>query len=189
MTHKDKILTAHKSGQIIRIYEHRTDGYIDGFVSAVGEEYFMLEQISDTIHFDGFYCLAFTDVTNCDAPAPYHEFKQKALKARKLTHSVAPDLDLSSLPLLLDTARKAFPILTLHMKFDDDEDDYEEDLSDVCYIGKVTQITETHVMLQGITPDASWEAEIVSYELDLIYGTSFGGAYEEALLLVANSNN
>lgn len=184
MTYREKILDAHKSGHIIRIHsEERTDGHVDGFVAAVGLEFFVLEILSETIHLDGFNCMRFTDVTGCENPAPYQEFMLKVIAARNLKRAPTPELNLSSLWSLLETGRKTFPIATLHMQYDDDPDEYEEDLSNVCYIGEITEVRSTDVVMRCITPGAEWDPEQETFDLSNVYRVDFGGGYEEALLL------
>lgn len=185
MTYREKILEAHKSGHIVRIRsEDRTEGHVDGFVAAVGVEFFALEIFNETIHLDGLNCMRFTDVTGCESPAPYHEFKLRVIEARNLKRAPTPELNLSSLRSLLQTSQKTFPIATLHMQFDDDPDEYEEDLSDVCYIGEITKVRGTNVVMRCITPGAEWDPELETFDLNNVYRVDFGGGYEEALLLV-----
>ena len=178
-----KIVAAQTSGQIVRVY--RDEERVDGFVTAVGKTFFILEIFSETIHLNGFNCFRFEDVEDCEVPAPNEAFKLKVLQARKIQRTPAPNIDLASTSALLKSAAQAFPVATIHLKYDDEDDAYDEDLSDVCYIGKIMEVNSTEVTLHEILPDAEWNNERTTYPLELIDRVDFAGGYEEALLLVA----
>ena len=81
---------------------------------------------------------------------------------------------------LLLSANKHFPLVTIHL---------EEVDPDVCYIGKVSGVDKEFVKLMCITPDGEWEEEESFYYLKDITRIDFGGAYEDALDLVATKTD
>jgi hypothetical protein len=154
--------------------DHGTTGY----VCAVSTQLVLLQVVSDEIHFNGFSIVRMRDLTGVDAPAPHREFVELALKLRKLRRARAPRVDIANLQTLLSTIHPAFPLVTLHREAVD---------PDVCHIGLITQVTARSVDLLEITPDAHWETHLDRYALREITRIDLGGAYEEALHLVASS--
>jgi hypothetical protein len=76
---------------------------------------------------------------------------------------------------LLQTASRAFPVITIHR---------EKIAPDVCHIGSLTELTENRVSLLEIGPDACRDDTLLSYRISEITRIDFGGGYEEALILV-----
>ncbi|UTW56645.1 hypothetical protein [Kordiimonas sp. SCSIO 12610] len=165
-----------KAGDIVRIYRSNIeDGFFDGFVAGIGDEFFALEIFDDACRLDGFSCVRYDDVTEFKL-TPYADFNRHFMRLNSIKKNVLPSIDLSSLKSLLITAGCQFPIITIHIDYEDES---------VCYIGKVESVTDTNIDILYVTPDAEWE-DIETYALDEINRVDFGGAYERALLMVAN---
>jgi hypothetical protein len=58
---------------------------------------------------------------------------------------------------------------------------------DTCIIGKVVDISESHLHFLEIGPDAVWEEKPSKTRLSDITRVQFGGGYEEALHLVGGN--
>lgn len=176
---KSKLEEAATNASLVRVYRANfEDGWAEGYVAATGPKFFALEFVDDWIRFNGYLCLRYEDVTECVNPAPHYEFHERALELRGLSRKSWPNIDISGLPLLLETAGSIYPVVTLHT---------EEEYPDECYIGAVSCVRSTQVDLLEISPDGQWDTLVTPYDLDKITRVDFGGAYEEALVLVANS--
>lgn len=84
-------------------------------------------------------------------------------------------MDLSSISALIRSASKLLPLITVHR---------ERKKPDSCWIGTIVEIQKSHVLMQEIGPDASWEKRASRFSLEEITRVDFGGGYEEALQLV-----
>lgn len=176
MEFKRQLEDAQAHSSIVRVSRAGLeDGAASGYMAALGPEFFALELIDDSIRFNGYDCLRYADISECEVPDPHAEFMTAALSARGLTRKPDLPVDLGSLPSLLLTAQASFPLVTIHLEDDDN----------VCFIGKVIEIADEKLQLLEVTPDADWEATPTSHDLATITRVSFGGAYEEALYLVA----
>ncbi len=174
---KSKIAKAFNDGEIARVFRgNLEDGWADGYVAAIGKDYFALSLIDKSIRFDGFNCFRFKDITTCIVPAPHADFLEAALKKRKDKRPKHEALDLSSLASLILSAAVQFPSLTVH---------FESEEVRVCHIGKPLTVGDDHMLMLEVTPDGTWETSPQLHDLSQITRVDFGGAYEEALLLVA----
>jgi hypothetical protein len=177
MNLKRQLLKAMGSDALIRLERSNVeDGSISGYVVALGPEFFLMEVLDDSIRLDGFYCLRYRDVTNCKVPSPTHEFVEKALQIREFTRAEKPQIDLSSIGALLESAGAASPVITIHP---------EEADPGTCFIGRFVHLNGNILQLMEITPDGEWDDEPEEHAIDEITRVDFGGGYEEALLLVA----
>lgn len=173
---KNAIEDAQARGEIIRVYrEGLEDGWADGFVAGIGPDFFALQLIDMSCRIDGFSCLRYCDVTDLVVPGPHAQFLERALLARGQTPCGGLAIDLTSLPTLIQSAGKAFPLVTIHYEKEDE----------ACYIGRVQSVTASEVHMLDISPDAQWNSMPTVRSLSGITRVDFGGAYEEALHLVA----
>lgn len=173
---KQQLEQARAADEIARIYRAGLDdGWVDGFVVALGPEFFALEILDKAVRLDGFNCLRYADVTECLVPAPHENFIRKALAARDAKRFEAFSVELTSLASLLVTASGVFPLVTIHLEGNETG----------CFIGKVLAIESGELKLLHITPDAEWEDDPTPYALRGITRVDFGGGYEEALHLAA----
>jgi len=102
----------------------------------------------------------------------------RVLKLKGICPEPLKGLDLSSWRELLASAASLFPLLTLH----------REKLNPrVCYVGRVSSMTEKVVALKKIDPDARW-GDTKRYRFRDLTKVDFGGGYEQALALVAADN-
>ena len=174
---KTKLTAAANDGEIVGVFRGSLEeGHLHGYVAAVGAAFFALQVIDDSIRFNGISCIRFTDVTKVVAPDPYAGFLIKALKARGEKRGKIKSIDLSSTHALVATAAKHYPLVTIHL---------EKAQPDVCYIGKILSVTDSKLTLLHVSPGAKWESSPEHYSLAEITRIDFGGAYEEALYLVA----
>jgi hypothetical protein len=164
-----------RSRRLVRFNRRFEEGKVRGYVLDVGSQFFLLALVSDRIWFDGFECFRIADVTEL-RPDPYARFAEKALEKRGEKRSRKPPVSVKNIQELLLTAGRKFPLVTIHR---------EEIDPDVCWIGRVLDITPEVVKILEVDPNGVWEKEPEEYPLNEITHVNFGGDYEDALYLVA----
>ncbi len=175
MAFAKEIRAAKASGQMVRIKREAFDEEGNtGYVVATGRTYFVLELVTSAARFDGMACMRYSDVTSV-APEEHASFLERALEARGAVRATQAPVDLSSLHAIIESAAKAFPVITLHVP--SDEMRYE------CFIGKVIEMGAEAVDFAHITRDAEWEEWLREIPYTEIMRVDFGGDYEEALFL------
>jgi hypothetical protein len=168
---------AMRTRQLVKFTRPFEDGYVYGFVLAIGPQFFLLALVDD-VRFNGFQCLRISDVRGLQVPAKYAAFVLAALKMRGERMPRRPRVKLGSLEQLLWSANRAFPLVTIHREKAD---------PDVCHIGRVSILQKGHVSLLEIGPDAVWDRVLSEYRLKEITRVDFGGDYEGALRLVGGA--
>lgn len=179
MKHALEIRAARAAGTMIRVgREHFESGTFDGYVLAIGPEFYLLETVNDDIDLGGYVCLRFRDSDPCRIPCPTQAFQEKVLALRGRTRPEPPEVDVSSLEALVQSAGALYPVITLHL---------DEAYPGTCYIGEFLEVKDGKVFLREISPDGEWIEEPDGFDLVDITRVDFGGRYEEALVLVANA--
>lgn len=175
-----RLAEAYCNALLVRFSRPYEEGTIDGYILDIGPEFFMLGVVEYDLRFDGFLCVRISDVRQLKVPHPHADFVAAALSKRDQTIKRKPDVDLRSLTAMLRTASRLFPLVTIYR---------EREKPDVCEIGKLDEVTETHLFLREIDPDAIWEEKTTRVRLSDITRVDFGGGYEEALHLVGGKPN
>ncbi|MEM7430481.1 MAG: hypothetical protein AAF351_00950 [Pseudomonadota bacterium] len=174
-----EIQSAAKTDIAIRISrDDIEDGYMNGFVAAIGQSFFVIELISDSIYLDGFVCLRFEDVSHVESPAPHWKFLQQALCLRNQQRAEPLGVDCKTTYTLLTSIPRAVELVTLHSEKVD---------SEVCFIGRIASVNEEALTLDTVSPEAEWHTEGMEIWLSDITQINFGGAYEDALFQVISS--
>ena len=181
MNRKFGLLTeALHSKLLIRFWNPYNSGSTHGYVLDIGPRFFLLGLIDESIRFNGFQCLRISDIRRLQVPDPYEKFVVAALHKRNQKIKAKPNIKLDSLPELLRSANRAFPVVTIHR---------ERVKPDVCWIGKVLDETNEHLFMLEIDADANWQEKPSKFLLSEITRVDFGGGYEEALHLVGAEPN
>jgi hypothetical protein len=177
MTRKsDAMLTEAMHGKtLVKFWSPFEPDSTQGYVLDIGPRFFMLGLVDNSIMFNGFQCMRLSDVRRLRVPDPYADFIVAALRKRGEVIRKKPRVSLNSLPELLRSANRLFPLMTIQQ---------ERTKPDTCEIGRVVEITKSHVSLLEIGPDAIWDDEQTEISLREITRVDFGGAYEDALHLV-----
>ena len=170
----NELQTALRTRRLIRFSRRFEQFDIRGYVLDMGPKFFLLALVSDRIWLDGFDCFRLVDVKNVQNDK-YAEFVESALNQRGEGIPPRPQVELTNINSLLQSANMSFPLIAIHR---------EEVDSDVCHIGRVVDIGKGKVWLLEIGPDARWDAQPTEYRLDEITRVNFGGDYEGALHLV-----
>jgi len=175
---RQRLQQAFEEATLVRIHRRFEEHGPRGYVVGMGPQLFLLLRISDEVWFDGFSVLRIRDVSGIDAPDPYAEFLEAALRARGECVERAPDVQLWNMATVLKSLPGAYPVIVLH----------QGDLdSSVCWIGAIVSVAGDSVELLGIDPAARWDESPTSYPIDSISRVDFGGDYEGALALVGGS--
>jgi hypothetical protein len=172
---RSQLAVARRDKVIVRFTRPFEQGSVNGYVIDIGPEFFLVALVSDAIRFNGFQCFRLSDVRRLQVPCKYAAFAEAALKKRGERIPKKAHVVVSSLPKLLLTANRAFPLITIHREKVD---------PDVCQIGHVVDLRNGRVSLLEIGPDAAWDDKPETYRLSEITRVDFGGDYEEALHLV-----
>ena len=172
---RSQLASARRDKLMVRFTRPFEQGSVNGYVIDIGPEFFVVALVSDAIRFNGFQCFRLSDVRRLQVPGKYAAFAEAALKKRGERIPKHPHVVVTSLPKLLLTANRAFPLITIHREKVDPH---------VCQIGRVIDLRNRRVSLLEIGPDAAWDDKPETYRLDEITRVDFGGDYEEALNLV-----
>jgi hypothetical protein len=169
-----QLIDVMRSRQLIQFRRRFEDSRILGYVLDVGPKFFLLALVSDRICFDDFECFRISDIRNLK-PHPYTTFVESVLKKRKVGRPQKLRVSVAKIEDLLRSAGRAFRLVTIHRELVD---------PDVCWIGRVVQVTPDRVSLLEIGPDGVWDDGLSEHRLSQITRVNFGGDYEEALYLV-----
>lgn len=179
MAFSKEIRAAKVDGKLVRVWRDAFDEEgVTGYVVATGRSYFVFEIVTTSARLDGMACMRYSDVSGI-APADHAPFIERALKARGSPRASQAPVDLSSLPAIIESAARSFPVITLHVP--------SEDMRYECFIGRVIEMGEDTVDFCHITRDGEWEEFLREIPYDEIIRVDFGGDYEDALLLAAQA--
>jgi hypothetical protein len=163
---------------LVKFWSPYEEGSTQGYVLDIGPRFFLLGLVSDEVRFNGFKCMRLSDIRRLRVPDPYAAFIVAALRQRGERVERKPRISLKSLPELLWSANRLFPLVTIHQEGVD---------PDTCKIGRVVGISKSHVSLLEIGPDAIWEETLTEISLREITRVDFGGGYEDALHIVGGN--
>ncbi|WP_374452879.1 hypothetical protein [Phenylobacterium sp.] len=161
--------------RLVRLTTRYDDWVVRGHVLGIGPGFVMVAVVNDGIRFDGFECFRRPDIVAIEDD-PNAVFIETALARRGETSGNTPPVSLASIEDLLETAGRAFRLITIHCEEIDPE---------VCFIGNVHEVADGHLVMREITPAAEWDAELERHPTAGITRVAFGADYEEALALVA----
>ncbi len=98
-------------------------------------------------------------------PDKYAQFHEAVLKKRAIRFPKRPPAVVSSLAELLITANRAFPLVMIHREKVD---------AGACWIGRVVDLSKSHVTLLEIEPGAIWDNQLETYRLGEITRVDLG---------------
>ncbi len=176
---RHELESAARSNVAIRIHrDDIEDGYISGFVTAIGQSFFVIQIVSDAIYLDGFVCLRLEDVSRVERPAPCWKFLEQALLLRNQQRADDLSIDCKTVSTLLGSIPKGVELVTVHSEMVDPE---------VCFIGRIASVGKEILTLDTVSPDAEWHTQGMEFRLSDITQISFGSAYEDALFQVISN--
>lgn len=173
---REQLETAQRDARVVSIdrvaFEEEDE---IGYVLDVGATLFLIARVADTLHLDGYSVLRIGDVSHVELPYEHEEFVESALRLREESIANRPSIPLDDWPGAIRSASRDHELLSLH------SESVEEG---ACRIGRVRSVREDVIQLIEIDPDADWYDEATGVDIDSLTRMDFGGAYEEALLLV-----
>ena len=155
------------------------DTYLRGFVIDYSDSLTLLNVLDSNFYLNGFSVIRNSDVTGYRTYDRDDCFLNQALRLKSVKPVRRPKVDLTNWALLLLTAQKILPLLTIHR---------EAISRDICHIGRLVSVTEKTFTLYDIDPDASWDRAYRRRFADLTR-VDFGGGYEDALWRVAKEES
>src|SRR5436189_5307939 len=112
---RSELTRARRERLLVKFTRPFEQGSMTGYVLDIGPKFFLLALIGDDgVRFNGFSCLQLADVRNLRVPHRYFEFLEAALKKLGQPFPNKPRVLLGTLPKLLHSASKQFPLLTIH---------------------------------------------------------------------------
>jgi hypothetical protein len=111
---RSQLASARRYKLMVRFTRPFEQGSVNGYVIDIGPEFFVVALVSDAIRFNGFQCFRLSDVRRLKVPGKYAAFAEAALKKRGERIPRNPHVVVTSLPKLLLTANRAFPLITIH---------------------------------------------------------------------------
>jgi hypothetical protein len=175
---KSQLRLALRKKLLVRFASALERGTINGYVLAIGPQFFLLALVSDGLRPNGFQCYRLSAVRKLQVPDKFARFHEAVLKKRGIRFPRKPRVDVKSLAKLLLSANRTFPLVTIHREKTD---------GSACWIGRVVDLSKGRLTLLEIGPDASWDDRLNTYRLSEITRVDFGGDYENALYLIGES--
>jgi len=175
---RSALTAARQKKLIVQFSRPFEPGSITGYVKAVGERFFLLAVLDDSLQFEQYSCLRIADVRNFEAPSKRDAFYKAVRKLRGDKIPPAIKVDLTNACSILRTLHPS--VVTIHR---------EQVSPDTCIIGRTTSDNNVHFEFLEIDPDGKWESEPSYYRLNQITRVDLPGPYEKALLLVGGEPN
>ncbi len=166
--------------QVVDFTRPKLDDHdLRGFVLDYSDSFTLLNVLDYDFYLNGFTVIRNCDITSYRTYDKDDYFLNMALRLKSIKSARKPKVDLTNWASLLSTAQKLFPLLTIH----------RETISNkICYIGRLTAITDKTFTLYDIDPDANWD-RLYRRKLADLTKVDFGGGYEDALWRVAKEEN
>ena len=148
-----------------------------GFVLAVGETLTLLHTLeTSTYTLNGYSVICNADVSRYAVyDRPDYYFDSRVLRLKGITPQPQPEISVASLPELLTSVARCYPLFTIHREAVNNE---------VCFVGRLEGMTPKTFTLFEIDSCAEWEGPH-RHRFQDVTRVDFGGGYEEALALVA----
>jgi hypothetical protein len=151
-------------------------GKISGFVVDFSKSLILLQRFDwNTFQLNGY------SVIHCEDIASYRFFHKneywqfRAIRKFKLKPKIPAGISVSSLPSLLESVAKVFPLVTIHRDKINDQ---------VCYIGKLTSVSQKTFTIEDLNCNAEWTGPR-QFKFSDVTLVDFGGGYENALAVAA----
>ncbi len=135
----------------------------------------IVHKMSDDIFLDGYVVIRVADIARIDIDPKRRDFYSKVLKKRGDKRRPPKGVHLVDLKAVLRSVNSRFPIFSI----------YREKNSRGCSVGRIESLSNRNVRIYWLTPGAEWDGLSPYYRLSDITKISFGGAYENALAMVA----
>jgi hypothetical protein len=170
------LLAAKRTRAIVEIWRRPIDKHrLQAAVLAQENGLVLLHVLDEQILLNGFSVIRAKDISALELRPKYASFYGQALKKRKLVPRAPRGISLRSLPDMLTTASRKFPLITVHREGTNPNE---------CDIGQSPSFHAGALTMRTISPNAGWHERPFRCPLRSITKVDFGGRYEEALALV-----
>ena len=150
---------------------------VEGFVVGLGSSWVLLHSFSGDVSLDGYTLLRLRDIKQVRVRYDEDSFTVRALqKFAKESPRSLKNFDLDSFVGAVQGASRKAKLMAIYV---------EEVAPDICYIGRVTSVTSSSLLLQEVNPDAWWAMELDRWFARDITRIEFGGRYVRALAHMA----
>ena len=129
----------------------------------------------DAFQLNGYSVIRNEDVKNYRVFDKHDYWQNRAVRYFKLSPVCPPGISLSSVPELIASIAKRYPLITIHP---------ERKKPDVCYIGPLLSMTDATFTIDDLDSTAGWSGPRRVKFIDATR-IDFGGGYEEALAATA----
>jgi hypothetical protein len=169
-----KILkTALKNGKALKIKQRYDSLMRYGYPVGMADDWVVFHRITTGVMtLNGYMAVRVQDIEGVRTDT---DFLMRALSALGESPMMQPDVVLTDLPQLLQSANERFPLLTVHL---------EAKWPDRLFVGRVDKIGKNAVHLLEIRSDAHWRRSISKYRYKDITQVAFGDGYVNALWML-----
>jgi len=173
----ESILRKHRMKHLFQVKRHpKSLCRISGFVVDISDSLILLQRCDwDTFRLNGYSVIRIDDIESYRCFDKKRWWQFRAVQHFKLKPKAPAGVSVSSLPALLESAAKIFPLLTIHR---------EKNNSEVCYIGKLTEVSRKTFTIEDLNCNAEWTGSRQFKFADVTL-VDFGGGYENALAVTA----
>ncbi len=147
-----------------------------GFVVGIGRRWVLFHMVKDAVALDGYQAVRHRDIAR--ARREPRKFSEGLLALRGHGPIVPTGIDLDRTRDLLRSATEQFRLVAVHPEYDE---------PDNCYVGAVSDFGNATFQLHEISPEAKWLPKRYRYTYKSISRVDFAGAYERALLELADA--
>lgn len=169
-----------RSGQLIWVGQASDpDTHWRAFVVGLSDTFVLLNTVNKGfMALQGYTALPLEEVKAVGTFAP-HQFVSRALALKNIVPEPQPDILLADFPGLLSSVNSHFPVVAL----------FTERLDSRTYsIGRVSQMKKRSVLMREISTGGQWMPGTSKYRFRDVTRVDFGGGYEAALWMVAESD-
>jgi hypothetical protein len=147
-----------------------------GFVVDFSDELILFHGVNmDTFRLNGYSVIRNEDVKDYRIFDKLDFWQCRAVRRFKLAPVRPPGISLSSVPELLSSIAKRYPLASFHP---------ERKQPDVCYMGRLVSMTAATFTIDDLDCNAEWSGPR-RLKFDETTRVDFGGGYEEALAATA----
>jgi hypothetical protein len=172
---KEDLTSAVRSSKLVRLrQESGSQGWIDGYVLSVGKSFVCLAIVDNNNRPDGFSFVRLIDVTSLDFLDAHDVFVKKFWKLADLSVPQLPSVELGNMSSMFLSLAK-LKIIVLYC-------------DGICHVGRIVEIKKSNIYFYEISTDAEWDNHSI-IPIKGINKVNICGAYEAALLLVAEAEN
>jgi hypothetical protein len=161
---------------LVEIWRSYDEQPWQGYVVARSEAIVVIHQISDRLDLNGYAAFNQADIESVDEWFEERDLLERAMHARHLTPAVPPDLDVTSMKTLMESAQRYAGILVIERELVAPEQ---------VEVGIVRLATDDTYVLRWMSEFAEWVNDDRAFRYADITRVEFGDGYSQTLLALA----